>query len=76
MKESGIPIAISKTEKATKYGQTVHSMKGTGKMERLMEEVGLYMLMETYTKDNGKTTSPMDLENINIKMEQNMKENG
>ena len=51
-------------------------MKAGGKITKLMVKVDLFMQMEIFTMDTGKTTKPTALEFIAISMEQDMRVTG
>ena len=69
---------VQTLEKDTEFksGLTGQSMKDGGKKIRRMELGDLYMLMEMYLRESGKTTKLMDLEFTLISMEQGMREHG
>lgn len=61
---------------ALRFGLMVQSMKAIGRTTKLMEEEYFGMFTETNTKENGRETRHMVLENTLIVMELLMKETG
>jgi hypothetical protein len=59
-----------------KFGQTVQSMKGTGKIIKLMEKENFGMLMEMFLMVNGKKTKQMEKALMSMLMELVIKVNG
>jgi len=60
-------------EEGIKYGLMEVSMKDIGHKIKQMVEEDLFMPMEIFMMDSGKMTKPMDMDNILILMEHNMK---
>ena len=76
MKVNGIGRLDRSMEEATKYGATAVYMKGTGKMTKLTDEAGSFMLMATFMMAIGRTIRPMATESIPTRMVRSTKDTG
>lgn len=61
---------------ASSYGKIILSMRGSGRMERLMARVGLFTPLERSMRGIGKMISLMDMEFITTLMVPAFPENG
>ena len=59
-----------------KFGQTGQSTKDIGRMEKQMDMVDLFTLMDIFKRESGKTAKHMDTVNIPTQMDHATKENG
>ena len=76
MRETGYLIKISVRVREDKFGRMGQCMRDGGWIIRLMAKVGLFMLTEMFTMDNGLTIKLMDLVFTAIWMVPNMRDTG
>ena len=76
MKVSGMNRLIREMAEAIRYGPTAPYMRAIGEMTRPTVEADSSMLMETFTKANGKMIRLMALENTCIPTALNTKASG
>lgn len=76
MKESGMCRQENEMVEEYKCGLMAHDMKAIGKMIRLMAEVGSFMLMGMFMRENGRTIRVKDTACICILTVLSTRENG